>query len=261
MKNDTKAIEWSDITNNVLGFLGKYILLPLVVLGGIVSLLGNGAIGLLILVGACVLFLLVALVLIVLKPFIIKKHPEKSEDTYKIDITTPYEELSPFQKLAADHCDGDLVEAFIYMTENLDEETQIAYTENLSSKEALACVCAMDKILEREHLKKKFDNALDLEYILANLDMTEEQIMSAEKNPFVPKLWRLLGGLFLACVVFGAIAGFGNRFVQDESIVETIAIISGCGATFFVYKVAMALINSIRFRKAKRILQKDITKE
>lgn len=61
MKNDTKAIEWSDITNNVLGFLGKYILLPLVVLGGIVSLLGNGAIGLLILVGACVLFLLVAL--------------------------------------------------------------------------------------------------------------------------------------------------------------------------------------------------------
>ena len=62
MKKDTTATEWSDFTNKILGFLGKFILLPLVVLGGIVSLLGNGLIGMLIMFGSCFLFLLVALV-------------------------------------------------------------------------------------------------------------------------------------------------------------------------------------------------------
>lgn len=76
MKKENAVTEWSDFTNKVLGILGKFVLLPLVVIGGLISLLGNGLIGVLMMFGACFLFLMVALLLIAFKPLIVKKYPE-----------------------------------------------------------------------------------------------------------------------------------------------------------------------------------------
>lgn len=285
MKKDTTATEWSDFTNKILGFLGKFILLPLVVLGGIVSLLGNGLIGMLIMLGSCFLFLLVVLVLVILKPILIKKYPEPEicvrpvsirvelpgeeprEETvmttgkYRVSSSIPRAKLTRIQKLAVDRCKGDLEAALHYLFTYMSHEDQNAYTKNITSQETAAYMSLLNVKAKLEMTEKELKKVVDDAVRLAHLDMTEEQIMSLEKNPFVPKLWRWLGGLLLACVVVGVITGFGNHFVQDEGLVETLSVVLGCGTTFFVYKVVEMLMNSIRFRKVKRNLQKDTKKE
>ena len=136
MKKGNTVTEWSDFTNKVLGILGKLVLLPLVIIGGLVSVFWNGLVGMLMMFGACLIFLLVALLLIAFKPRIIKKHPEPTqqlrpvsfvvnlpnvesrEETvmtsgkYKVSSSLSRLQLTKLQKLAIDKCKGDMEAAW-----------------------------------------------------------------------------------------------------------------------------------------------------
>lgn len=104
---------------------------------------------------------------------------------------------------------------------------------------------------------KELNTIVRQSYDLAHLDMSEEEVLSSKKNPFVPKLLGWTGGLLIACVTIGLILGLGNRLIGNESVVETISIFLSCGSTFFVYKVVALLVNCIRFQRVKRSLQKE----
>ena len=256
MAKGNGQMEWSEFTNGLLSRMGKFVMLPLVVIGVLLCLGNKVGLGTLILVVGCVLFVLVALGLVIFKPLLLKKYPIERPDKYKVDPTIPYEELSDFQKLAVDHCDGDMVEAFIYMMDNLDEATQVAYTKDISSDEAAACLQGMNRMVERDHSEKERRDAVELEIALGCMQLTQEDVQAAEKNPFVPKLWAWAGVLLAGCVAGGVVLGFGTKFFA-QNIVETVTVIIGVATTFVVFKVVYVLLNLIRFRRAKRIIEEQ----
>ena len=256
MAKGNRPMEWAEFTNSLLSRLGKFIMLPLVVIGVLLCLGKNVGLGVLLISGGCMLLVLVALGLVIFKPLLIKKYPIKRPDKYKVDPTIPYEELSDFQKLAVDHCDGDMVEAFVYMVDNLDEATQIAYTKDISSEEAAACLEGMNRVVERDNSEKERRDAVELEIALGCMQLTQEDVLATQKNPFVPKLWAWAGVLLAGCVAGGVVLGFGTKFFA-QNIVETVTVIIGVATTFVVFKVVSVLLNLIRFRRAKRIIEEQ----
>jgi hypothetical protein len=256
MKKEKKPMEWADFTNKILGTAGKFVMLPLVVIGALLTLSGE-VIGIAVRCGGCFLFVLLALTLVILKPILIKKYPEKRKDRYMADPAAPYEALSPIQKLAVDQFNGNIEEACAYVLDNMDKAAQIEYTENLTQDEAMAFFRVMNRQMESKYTKKEIKKLVDLEYALSYLHMTEEEILTAQKNPFTPKLWRRVGILLAIAVGIGVITGLGERFWWDSSVVGTVDMILGCAMTFYVWRVVEAIRQCSQFKKAKRALQKE----
>lgn len=280
MRKKTEVKEWGDFTNKFLGNFGKFFLLPLVALGGILCIVKQPMIGLALIFGAAILFLLAALLLVILKPMLVKKYPEPEfhvqpvsirvelpgeeprEETvmttgkYRVSSSAPRKNLTRIQKLAVDKCNGDLEASLHYLFTYMSQEDQEAYTKNITPQEASAYMSLLNVKAKLEMTEKELKKVVDDAVLLAHLDMTEEQILAAQKNPFVPKLWCWIGGLLVACIVVGFVVGLGKSLFQDESLANAVSTVLGCSTTFFVYKVVEMLTNSIRFRKAKRNLQK-----
>lgn len=261
MSNLKQPMDWSAFTNKVLGTLGRCFLLPLVVFGGLLAFKGDASTGVDVLFGASCVFLLAALGLAVFKPLLIKKYPEDSREKYIVDPHIPHEQLSPLQKIAVAYCDGNLIDACSYMLENLDLQTQREYTAELTQEEAEACMVAFDRLITRTHTEKAVEEIVDQEHRLTALKMTQEQLLAADKNPYVAKMWKWVGILAVTCVAVVLTATFGGRLFRNNSLAESIATLLACAATFFAYRVADLLISFIHFRHAKRSLQKQQERE
>ena len=250
---------WSDFTNKVLTKMGKFVLLPLVVIGALLVLSGE-MIGIALLFGGCVVFLLVALTLVVFKPLLVKKYPESKSNTplpdkYIVDQSVPYEELSLIQKLAVDQFEGDVVLAWEYVFTHEEKEKQVEYTKTINEWEACAAYKVIKAQMNEKFTDKEFNKAIEVELILDTLEMTEEQVLMYEENPFFSDLWKWIGVLLLTSVAIGVVIGLGHRYIRDESAVDSVAALLGCGTTFVALKVVGLLLKGIRFHKAKRILQ------
>ena len=175
---------------------------------------------------------------------------------YTVSSSMPRKDMTRIQKLAVDKCNGDVEAALHYLCTYMSHEDQDAYTKNITPWEAEAYMSLLNVKATLEMTEKELKGVVDNAMRLAYLNMTEEQVLAAEKNPFVPKLLAWLGGLLLASVAVGVIAGLGSRLIPGEGTAQTVAAVLGCGTTLMVYKVVEHLMNTLRFRSVKRHLQK-----
>jgi len=282
VKKENAVTEWSDFTNKVLGILGKFVLLPLVVIGGLISLLGNGLIGMLMMFGACFLFLIVALILIAFKPLIVKKYPEpkrtlrpvsflvelpngeQKEETimttgkYKVSSSTSRSSLTRIQKLAVDKCSGDIEAAMYYLVTYMSAENQVAYTNNLLPQETAAYMSLLNTQAEQKYTKKELQQVVNQSVRLAHLDMSAEQVLAAEKNPFSKKMWLSIAALLGCSIAFGVLIGLSSK---NEFLGYILPGCLGVAMTFFVYRVVANILNFFRFRKAQRFEQAENAKQ
>lgn len=276
MKKENTVKEWSDFTNKVLGILGKFVLLPLVIIGGLVSVFWDGMIGTLMMAGACLTFLLVPLILIAFKPCIVKKYPapnpelnlrpiaflvdlpdmEPKEETvmttgkYRVSSSLSRLQLTKLQKLAVDKCKGDMEAAWYYLVTYMSHEDQDAYTKDLTPQETAAYMSLLNIQAKQKYTKKELQGIVDQAARLAYLDMSAEQVITAEKNPFTNKMWISVSILLVCSIAFGVLIGFGteSKFFG--------AVLPGClglVTTFYVYKVVADILNYFRFKKARRV--------
>ncbi len=186
-----------------------------------------------------------------------KKRQEEEERIYWVDTQKNSEELTELEKIAVEHCGGDLMAACTYLIETADAETMDVYADNFMPDEAAIFLMAFMDLADKKIPKERRNAIINKNVMLAGLDMTKEQIVATEKNPFVSKLWISTGLLLLCSIGIGVVVGLGKRFLTDQSAVETISSLLGCVSIFFVYKVVAEILNVFRFRKTKRIISEE----
>lgn len=222
---DGKAKDWAGFNEKYFRILLKYIFLPLL-MAGVVLFFFHNFIGILVIVGSCFVVVLGFILLIVLKPLIVKKYPESTVP----QAGYPSQREAERRMAAADNSDyfgGDLPCA----------ETGSAPQYRSSQ------VPAYD-----------MQKAVKLASLLNSLGMTEAQILATPKNPFVPQIWRMAGLFLLFAVCTGVVIGLGERFLGNSPVVDTVSSILGILSTLFAYKVVDPIMSAIHFRKAKRLL-------
>ena len=279
MKKDEKPMEWGDFTNKILGIIGKYVLIPLVIIGAVLVII-SPVIGLAIIFSSAFLFLMAVIVIVILKPVITQKYPEpkqpekpanfehmsleerralpyQSRGRYMVDPSEPYEEMNKLHRFAADNFNGDLQLAMHYIFTNFKGEELDSYAENLSDKDAEAytdlILTSADQMLTTKEKKELVRRS----FALAHLDMEEEDVLKTEKNPFVKKLLISLGCLLACSGVIALLLVLADEYIIDEDKAKAISILIGCGSSFFVYRAVRYIMNSIRFKVLKRKLEKE----
>lgn len=276
MKKENTVTEWSDFTNKVFSVFGKFLVIPLVIIGSLICLLGNVFVGLLLVAGPCLIILLVALILIAFKPLIIKKYPDPKPElnlrpiTFVVDLPDmePREEtvmtsgkyrvssslsrlqLTKLQKLAVDKCKGDMEAAWYYLVTYMSHEDQDAYTKDLTPQETAAYMSLLNIQAKQKYTKKELQGIVNQCARLAYLDMSAEQVITAEKNPFTKRMWISVSILLVCSITFGVLIGLG---VESEFLGAILPGCLGLVMTFYVYKVVADILNYFRFKKARRV--------
>ena len=281
MKKETPVKEWPDITNGILSFWGKFFLIPLVCLGSLVCLCGNAFIGMLLIFGAVVVFLLVALLLLLFKPVLVKKYPIHTKQLrpvsilvdilgeapreefvmttgeYRVSAEMPRGNMTPLQKLAVDRCSGDLEAAWHYLL-TYKNEAVTAYLKQATPREKEACAsCSRVRADARspEEDARLMDQAVVSAH-LSSLGMTKEQVLSSKRDPFTPKFLKWTGISLTGGAMIGLAAGLGYRFIRNERVVDISIVLLILGTIIAVFKAIPVLIDVIWFRKTKRLLKK-----
>lgn len=276
MKKENTVKEWSDFTNKVFSILGKFFVIPLVIIGSLLCIFWNIFVGLLLIVGPCLIILLVALILIAFKPLIVKKYPdpkpelhlrpitfvvdlpdmEPKEETvmttgkYRVSSSLSRLQLTKLQKLAVDKCKGDMEAAWYYLVTYMSHEDQDAYTKDLTPQETAAYMSLLNIQAKQKYTKKELQGIVDQAARLAYLDMSAEQVITAEKNPFAKKMWISISILLVSSITFGVLIGLG---AESEFLGAILPGCLGLVMTFYVYKVVADILNYFRFKKARRV--------
>jgi len=186
-----------------------------------------------------------------------KKRQEEEERIYWVDPKKEPEELTELEKIAVEHCGGNLNAACTYLVETADAATMDAYADNFTPSEAAIFLIAFMDLADKKIPKKRRKAIISKNIMIAHMDMTEEQIAATEKNPFVPKLWISAGLLLFCSIGIGVVVGLGKRFLTDQSAIETISSLLGCVSTCLVFKVVADASNVFRFWKTKRIISEE----
>ncbi len=279
MKKDEKPMEWGDFTNKVLGIIGKFVLIPLILIGSAFVFI-SPVIGLAIIFGSAFLFVGATLMLVIFKPVLIKKYPEpkkpekpanfeqmsreerkklpfQSSGEYMVDPAEPYEEMNKLHKFAVDRFGGDLQLALDYIFTNLGAEEQNSFIDNLSETDIAAARNLVFAKAKQRLTDKEIKGIVNDSVALSYLGMEEEDVLKAKKNPFVKKMFISIGALLISVVVVAVLLVLAEEYIVDDEWAQPVAAIIGCGSTFFVFKTVKDIMNCIRFKRLKRKLEKE----
>ena len=174
-----------------------------------------------------------------------------------VDPDEPYEKMNNLHKLAVDKFGGDLQLALDYIFTNLEPQEQNVYAENLSGTDIVAAGDLMIDKAEQTMTDKEIESIVNDSVELTYLDMEEEGVLKAEKNPFVKKMFISIGALLVSVVVVAVLLVLAEEYIVDDDWAQPVASLIGCVSTFFVFKTVKDIMNCIRFKRLKRKLEKE----
>lgn len=145
-----------------------------------------------------------------------------------------------------------------YLVTYMSAEDQVAYTNNLLPQETAAYMSLLNTQAEQKYTKKELQQVVNQSVRLAYLDMSAEQVITTEKNPFSKKMWISITVLLGCSIAFGVLIGLGSK---NEFLSSILPGCLGVVMTFFVYRDVANILNFFRFRKAQQFEQRERDKQ
>ncbi|MBE6956573.1 MAG: hypothetical protein E7450_03880 [Ruminococcaceae bacterium] len=184
---------------------------------------------------------------LIVKRFKIRPKEHKTDKT---------EELREIDVLANEMFDGDMTKTVRYIMKELPPERVEQYTKEMNSTEAAYALNVLYDTAVEEHGEGHVKRTISLNWLLEQLNMTQEELETTKKNPYGVKVGKALLTVLAAVVVVGVALGLNARFFENE----TIKSLAAAGGSIVVTMKAMGLAGEImlyiQFARAKRMLKK-----
>lgn len=155
--------------------------------------------------------------------------------------------------LANEFYGGDIKKA-IYEIVNGEERDINDYITELGDDETCYALCCLEeKAIKKAGGKENYINDLKMKHMLNSLELSEEEILSMEANPYKSKL-KKLGLIALIGLVLVLLAFIINKFIGIVTNVEIFLVF-----IVFVYIVLLNTVPNVlsyrKHEKAKKLVQ------
>ena len=156
-------------------------------------------------------------------------------------------------ELANSKFNGDLKAAWDYVFSNCSPEEIDRYVSAADAHQAAMAFLLVDSLKEPKSAKR----SKKITRVLENLQITREELLNMQKNPYSPPLRK---STLKVVLVFAAITGlivYSTYMGMDDGVFEAGMSILGIALSYFIYDLVDVLRNYLRFRFAKKALEKE----
>lgn len=157
--------------------------------------------------------------------------------------------------IAKEKFNGDVNAAIEYILRNCENEFINKESALWNREESNFALTVVIQIAIEKKGKKYIDNMVGEAIAVAQLDMTEDEILNAQRNPYAKKIKREILFWLIASGGITALIVILKRFsIFSGSTVGIIASVASIVTTYFAIEVGSSIVDYFRFKKAKKFL-------
>ncbi len=183
---------------------------------------------------------------------------ESKSNIVDISKLKPGQELRKIDKLATEQFEGNIGKAIEYVMRTMSESPELnEYVKEFTQGECTFASNVLYDMAEEKHGKGYVKENIKFAYNLEQLEMSEADIRSSEKNPFVQNIKRDSLILLCAVIVIGIAFGILPNYIEDESIAIILTCVSGVVIFFEATNLSKYIVLAIKYKKTKQHLDKN----
>lgn len=161
--------------------------------------------------------------------------------------------MRELDKIANEYYDGDTLKAIKGFFEN--QQCIDSYVSEFTKEEAEYAYCLiMDDMAEKNGGRKQLGKKFAREIQLQQMNLTEEEILNAKKNPYKSNLLKSFLKLLLIEGGVISVALAGNKINIDSS---TLGILASTLTTMVSMDLANSILAYSKFKKIKKQLMNE----
>ncbi len=171
--------------------------------------------------------------------------------------------MNKTQQLANEKFSGNINEAIKYIMFNIRGEELGQYIDEWTPEQARFALDSVYQVGEEKLGKDGLQKIVKEEVLLDELNLTKDEVMNAQKNPFGAKIAK---GLLKLFIVNGGIVALGTLLsslgMQNSQGIIQAAAVGGASifTTYMATDIGVDIVKFFKYKKIKKSLNEDYNK-